>query len=158
MVLTYNVGTEPETMDPHLSTGLPEATIMLQIYEGLTRLNKDSLPDMVLVKSVDISEDDLTYTFQLHDDLVWSNGEPLTAADFELSWKRALDPELAADYAYMLYYIKGAEAYNIGEGSVNDVMVEALDEKTMQVTLEAPTPFFLSLCAFKLIIHFTSRP
>lgn len=149
MVLTYNVGTEPETMDPHLSTGLPEATIMLQIYEGLTRLNENSLPDLALAESVEISEDDLVYTFQLRDGLVWSNGEPLTAEDFELSWKRSLDPELAADYAYMLYYIGGAEAYNSGEGTADDVMVEALDDKTLQVTLEAPTPFFLSLCAFK---------
>ncbi|MDW7738634.1 MAG: peptide ABC transporter substrate-binding protein [Bacillota bacterium] len=149
MVLVHNVGTEPETMDPHLSTGVPEATIMLQIYEGLARLNNDSLPELALAESVEVSEDDLIYTFHLRDGLVWSNGEQLTAEDFELSWKRALDPELAADYAYMLYYIKGAEAYNTGTGSVDGVMVEALDEKTLQVTLEAPTPFFMSLVAFK---------
>ncbi len=149
MVLVFNVGTEPETMDPHLSTGVPEATMMLQIYEGLTRLNVDSVPEFALAESVDVSEDDLVYTFHLRDGLVWSNGEALTAEDFEVSWKRALDPELAADYAYMLYYIKGAEAYNTGAGSADDVMVEALDEKTLQVTLEAPTPFFMSLVAFK---------
>jgi oligopeptide transport system substrate-binding protein len=149
MVLTYNVGTEPETMDVHLSTGLPEATIMLQIYDGLTRLKSDSLPELALAESVDVSDDDLVYTFYLRDGLAWSNGDPLTADDFVFSWKRALDPELAADYAYMLYYIAGAEAYNAGEGSADDVMVEALDERTLQVTLEAPTPFFLSLVAFK---------
>jgi len=149
MVLTFNVGTEPETMDVHLSTGVPEATIMLQIYEGLTRLNKDSVPELALAESVDVSDDGLVYTFNLRDGLVYSNGDPLTAEDFVFSWKRALNPELAADYAYMLYYIKGAEAYNTGEGSAEDVMVEALDEKTLQVTLEAPTPFFMSLVAFK---------
>jgi oligopeptide transport system substrate-binding protein len=149
MVLTFNVGTEPETMDVHLSTGVPEATIMLQIYDGLTRLNADSVPELALAESVDVSEDGLVYTFNLRDGLVYSNGDPLTAEDFVFSWKRALDPELAADYAYMLYYIKGAEAYNVGEGSADDVMVEALDEKTLQVTLEAPTPFFMSLVAFK---------
>ena len=148
MVLVHNVGTELETMDPHLATGVPEMTTMLQIYEGLTRLNDDSLPELAQAESVDISDDELVYTFNLRDGLVWSNGEPLTAEDFELSWKRALDPELAADYAYMLYFIAGAEAYNAGEGSVDDVMVEALDDKTLQVTLEAPTPFFLSLAAF----------
>jgi len=149
MVLTFNVGTEPETMDVHLSTGVPEATIMLQIYEGLTRLNKDSIPELALAESVDVSDDGLVYTFNLRDGLVYSNGDPLTAEDFVFSWKRALNPELAADYAYMLYYIKGAEAYNTGEGSAEDVMVEALDEKTLKVTLEAPTPFFMSLVAFK---------
>ncbi len=149
MVLTFNVGTEPETMDVHLSTGVPEATIMLQIYDGLTRLNAESIPELALAESVDVSEDGLVYTFNLRDGLVYSNGDPLTAEDFVFSWKRALDPELAADYAYMLYYIKGAEAYNTGEGSADDVMVEALDEKTLQVTLEAPTPFFMSLVAFK---------
>jgi len=148
-VLTFNVGTEPETMDVHLSTGVPEATIMLQIYEGLTRLNKDSVPELALAESVDVSDDGLVYTFNLRDGLVYSNGDPLTAEDFVFSWKRALNPELAADYAYMLYYIKGAEAYNTGEGSAEDVMVEALDEKTLKVTLEAPTPFFMSLVAFK---------
>ncbi len=70
MVLTYNVSTEPETMDVHLSTGVPEATIMLQIYEGLTRLNNDSLPELALAESVDISEDNLVYTFHLRDGLV----------------------------------------------------------------------------------------
>ncbi len=149
MVLTFNVATEPETMDVHLSTGVPEATIMLQIYDGLTRLNAESIPELALAESVDVSEDGLIYTFNLRDGLVYSNGDPLTAEDFVFSWKRALDPELAADYAYMLYYIKGAEAYNTGEGSADDVMVEALDEKTIQVTLEAPTPFFMSLVAFK---------
>ncbi len=149
MVLTYNVSTEPETMDVHLSTGVPEATIMLQIYEGLTRLNSDSLPELALAESVDISEDDLVYTFHLRDGLVWANGDILTAEDFVFSWKRALDPELAADYAYMLYPIKNAEAYNAGEASADDLMVEALDEKTLQVTLESPTPYFLSLVAFK---------
>lgn len=148
MVLIHNVGTELETMDPHLATGVPEMTTMLQIYEGLTRLNNDSMPDLAAAESYEVSEDDLVYTFYLRDGFVWANGEALTASDFELSWKRALDPELAADYAYMLYYIKGAEAYNVGEGSADDVMVEALDEKTLQVTLEAPTPFFLSLVAF----------
>jgi oligopeptide transport system substrate-binding protein len=149
MVFRYNVGTEPETMDPHLSTGIPEATIMLQIYEGLTRLNEDGLPEPAMAETINVSDDGLVYTFSLRDGLMWSNGEPLTAEDFEKSWKRVLAPELAADYAYMLWYIKGAEAYNSGEGSVDDVMVTALDEKTLEVTLEAPTSFFESLVAFK---------
>ncbi|NMR89260.1 peptide ABC transporter substrate-binding protein, partial [Vibrio parahaemolyticus] len=81
-------------------------------------------------------------------DIYWSNGDPVTAQDFEFAWKSALDPELAADYAFQLYYIKGAEAYNSGEGTVDDVAVKALDDKTLEVTLETPTAYFLDLCAF----------
>ena len=148
MVIRYNVGTEPETMDVHLSTGIPEASIMLQIYEGLTRMDADGNPQPALAKSWDISPDGREYTFYLHE-TKWSNGEPVTAQDFVWSWKRALSPALAADYAYMLYAISGAEAYNSGTGSPGRVMVVAEDELTLKVTLEGPTPYFLSLVAFK---------
>lgn len=148
MVIRYNVGTEPETMDVHLSTGIPEATIMLQIYEGLTRMDALGQPQAALAKSWDVSEDKTEYTFHLRDSK-WANGESVTAHDFVWSWKRALDPELAADYAYMLYPIKGAEAYNNGTGSVDDVGIEAVDDHTLKVKLVGPTPYFLSLVSFK---------
>ena len=95
-----------------------------------------------------ISEDGLTYTFTIRDDAKWSNGDPVTAEDFEFTWKRALDPETAADYGTILYYIKGGEAFNTGEGTIDDVGVKALDEKTLEVTLEFPTAYFLELTAF----------
>jgi len=148
MVIRYNVGTEPETMDVHLSTGIPEASIMLQIYEGLTRMDADGHPQAALAKDWDISPDGKEYTFHLRESK-FANGDPVTAHDFEWSWKRALDPALAADYAYMLYPIKGAEAYNAGSGSLNDVGIEAVDDLTLKVTLVGPTPYFLSLAAFK---------
>lgn len=148
MLIRYNVGTEPETMDVHLSTGIPEATIMLQIYEGLTRMDADGHPQAALAESWDISPDGKEYTFHLRESK-WSNGEPVVAEDFVWSWIRALSPELAADYAYMLYAIKGAVAYNSGEGSVDDLGIEAIDDHTLKVTLEGPTPYFLSLVSFK---------
>ncbi len=148
MEIRYNVGTEPETMDVHLSTGIPEATIMLQIYEGLTRMDALGQPKAALAKSWDISEDKTEYTFHLRESK-WATGEPLTAHDLIWSWKRALDPELAADYAYMLYPIKGAEAYNSGKGSADDISIEAVDELTLKVKLVGPTPYFLSLVSFK---------
>lgn len=148
MVIRYNVGTEPETMDVHLSTGIPEATIMLQIYEGLTRMNALGQPQAALAKSWDISEDKTEYTFHLRES-TWANGEAVTAHDLVWSWKRALDPELAADYAYMLYPILGAEAYNAGEGSADDIGIEAVDDLTLKVKLVGPTPYFLSLVSFK---------
>ncbi len=94
-----------------------------------------------------ILKDGLTYTYTLRD-AQWENGDPVTADDFEYAWKWALDPENASDYAYQLYYIEGAEAYNTGEGSADDVAVTAVDEKTLEVNLVNPTPYFDELTAF----------
>ena len=147
MLIRYNVGTEPETMDPHLATGIPEATIYLQLYEGLTRMDVSGRPVAALAKDWDISADGTVYTFHLRESK-WSNGETLTAHDFVWSWKRSLDPDIAADYAYMLDPIKGATAYNAGEGSVDAVGIKALDDLTLEVQLVSPTPYFLSLTSF----------
>ena len=89
-VIRYNVGTEPQTLDPALMTGIPESTILLQMYDGLTRLDADNNPQAAIAESWDISEDGTEFTFHLREDAVWANGDPLTAADFEFSWKRAL--------------------------------------------------------------------
>ncbi len=101
-----------------------------------------------IAESYKISDDNLTYTFTIRDGALWSDGSPVTAHDFEFSWKRALNPELAADYAFQLYYIEGAEAYNSGTGTADDVKVKALDDKTLEVTLAAPTGYFTELTAF----------
>ena len=94
-----------------------------------------------------ISDDQKTYTFTLRD-AKWSNGDPVTAKDFEYAWKWALDPKNESQYAYQLYYVKGAQAVNEGKGSADDVGVKAIDEKTLEVKLENPTPYFLELTAF----------
>lgn len=100
-----------------------------------------------MAESWEVSEDGLTYTFKLRD-AKWSDGEPVKAQDFEFAWKRALDPTTAAEYAYQMYYLKGGEAFNSGEGSIDDVGVKAIDDKTLEVVLESPTPYFLELTAF----------
>src|SRR5690606_262528 len=89
----------------------------------------------------------------LREDAKWNNGDAITAQDFEYSWKRALDPNLIpkpSQYAYLLYYIQGAEAYNTGAGSADDVAVKATDEHTLVVTLSAPTTFFDSLLSMAI--------
>lgn len=144
--VVFNIGDNPETLDPALETGVPEMQITMNTFDGLTRLGPDNLPHPAIAESWDISDDGKVYTFHLRD-AKWQDGQPVTAYDFEYAWKRILDPNLIpepAEYAYMLYYIKNAEAYNTGvEGvTADDVGVKALDEKTLEVTLEAATPYF----------------
>jgi len=147
-ILRTNNSSEPGSLDPPLAQGTHESWVLDHIFEGLMKIDSNLRVVPGMAKEYKISEDQLTYTFILRDDIYWSNGDPVTAHDFEFAWKRALDPELAADYAYQLYYIKGGEAYNNGTGSRDDVAVKALDDKTLEVTLETPTPYFLELTAF----------
>lgn len=149
-VIRYNVGAEPKTLDPAKATGLPEGTIMMQLFEGLTRYDAKQEIKPGIAESWEISKDGLTYTFKLRD-AKWSNGDPVTAKDFVYSWLRVLDPNTASEYAYQLFYIKGAEEYNSGKGKKEDVAVKALDDKTLQVTLKAPAPQFLGLTAFQTL-------
>lgn len=124
-------------------------TILNNTLEGLYRLDKDNQPQPAMAKSVDISDDKLTYTFHLRDGIKWSNGDPVTAADFKYSWLKALDPETASQYAFIIaQFVKGAADYNAGKADASAVAVEAKDDKTLVVTLNQPTPFFLSLTAF----------
>ncbi|MGF7396060.1 peptide ABC transporter substrate-binding protein [Thermoanaerobacterium thermosaccharolyticum] len=148
-VLNLNLIQEPPTLDPQKATDVVSIDILTEILDGLTRYDKDGKikPGSGLAKSWDISNDGLTYTFHLRD-AKWSDGNPITAEDFEYAWKRALDPNTASQYAYQLFYIKGAEEYNSGKGSADQVAVKALDDKTLQVTLKAPTPQFLGLTSF----------
>lgn len=149
MVLRWNVsGGEPPSADPGLATDAVSFDIITANYEGLTRYGQDGKLVNGALESYVVSPDQLKYTFKLKKDLKWSNGDPLTAHDFEFAWKRNLDPKTAAEYAYQLYYIKGAEEFNTGKGKVEDVGVKAVDDTTLEVTLKAPTPFFYELTAF----------
>lgn len=155
---TYVSGPEPETLDPALLTGALEGRIVAALFEGLTQYHpKDLSPTPGIATHWDISEDGLTYTFHLRKSC-WNNGEPLTAHDFVYSWRRALEPETAADYAYQLYYIKNARQFN--EGTLTDfsqVGVRALDNYTLEVRLERPTAFFLDLTSFPTLMPVNRR-
>ncbi len=147
-ILKTNNSSEPGSLDPALAQGTHESWILDHTFEGLMKVDPNLKVVPGMAKEYKVSDDNLTYTFTLRDDIKWSNGDPVTAHDFEFAWKRALDPDMASDYAHQLYYIKGGEAYNTGAGSVDDVAVKALDDKTLEVTLEAPTAYFLELTAF----------
>jgi oligopeptide transport system substrate-binding protein len=133
-------------MNSVTTTDLYSARLLNNINEGLYRLDANDKPHPAMAKSVDISDDTLTYTFTLRDGIKWSNGDPVTAQDFEYGWMTLLNPDTAAEYAYLLYsFIKGAAAYNSGDGSAEDVGIKALDNKTLKVTLNGPYPFWLGL-------------
>lgn len=146
--LRYSAGTEPETLDPRKSTGSPEAIIETQIFEGLTTLSDKDAPLPAAADKWEISADGLVYTFHIRDAARWSNGDPVTAHDFEYAWKSALSPEFGSKYAYQLFYLKNGEAYNKGSRRADEVGVQAVDDHTLKVTLQRPTPYFLALTAF----------
>jgi len=142
-VLRYNMGTEPGTLDPTMATGVPAATAIMNCFDGLVRT--DPSGNELIPRAAerwDISPDGRTYTFHLRE-AVWSDGRPVTAHDFEYAYKRILDPSVAAEYALLLYYIEGAEEYNTGKAKdTSRVGAKALDERTLEVRLRAPAPFF----------------
>jgi len=146
-VLKMNLHSEPPTADPGLAEDTTSGAVVRATFDGLTRTDENGKPANSAAESVEVSEDLTTYTFKLRD-AKWSNGDPVTAKDFEFAWKRVLDPKTGANYAYQLYYIKNGEKANKGEAKLEDVGVKALDDKTLQVTLENPTPFFLELTSF----------
>ncbi|WP_431809472.1 peptide ABC transporter substrate-binding protein [Brevibacillus agri] len=146
-VLRMNMHSNPPTVDPGIAEDSTSGTISRAIFEGLTRLGKDGKVHVAAAESYTVSADGKTYTFKIRP-AKWSNGDPVTADDFEYAWKRALSPKTASNYAYQLYYLKGAEAYNKGTGTASDVGVKAIDAKTLVVELTNPTPFFTELTAF----------
>ncbi|WP_319402335.1 peptide ABC transporter substrate-binding protein [uncultured Anaeromusa sp.] len=146
--LRYVLEAEPATLDPAKSTAIPESLAELQLFEGLTRLDAKDRPLPGVATQWEISADGLRYIFHLRPDARWSNGEALTAHDFVYSWRRALDPETASENSYMLYALKNGQAFNEKEAAPEDVGVRALDERTLEVTLEKPTAYFLSLASF----------
>ncbi len=146
-VLHLGNGTEPQDLDPHIVTGVTENNIISALFEGLVSEHPKTLAPMPgQAKSWTISEDGLRYEFVLRENAKWSNGDPVTAQDFVWSWERILTPALGAEYAYQLYPVAGAEAFHKGEiTSFDEVGVRALGEKRLEVVLENPTPYFLSL-------------
>ncbi len=143
-------GTEPESLDPHIVTGIPEMRITKALFDGLIKLDpREARPIPALAERWDVSPDGRVYTFHLRTNAVWSTGEPITTADVVWSWMRALSPATAGDYAGQLFYIKGAEDwYNGKTKDPSRLGILALDDHTLRVELNAPLAFFPDLCAF----------
>ncbi|MCA8923975.1 MAG: peptide ABC transporter substrate-binding protein, partial [Planctomycetes bacterium] len=112
----FNNGAEPETLDPHLQTGVPEGRLGDALFEGLVSLHPKTLePVPGVAERWDLSDDKTVYTFHLRQNAKWSDGTPVDANDFFASWKRALTPATGSQYAYMYYAIRGAEEFNKGQ-------------------------------------------
>src|SRR5450756_112810 len=126
--VTYNLGAEPPGIDPGVTIGVPESTVEMQVFDGLTRLDSKDVPQPAMAKSWTISKDGKTYIFTLRD-ASWTNGTPVTAYDFEYAWKRALSPEAAAQSAYDMYYVYGGEAFNDSIKVGTKYYVQAVDAK-----------------------------
>jgi len=132
-VLTWNVGSEPKYLDPGLNAANDGGHVINNTFEGLLR-EVDGQIQPGIAESYTVSDDQLTYTFIIRD-AKWSDGQAITAHDFEYAWNRVLDPETASEYSWIF-----------DEANVDSF--KAIDEKTFEVTLKAPTPYFLGLTAF----------
>ena len=158
-VININWGAEPPSLDPGLATDTTSGDVITNIMDPLVKLDKNLEPVPNLAKSWTVSKDGTTVTFTLRDDGKWTNGDPVTAQDFEFSWKRTISPELAADYAYQFFGIVGASEYNACKSSCDalrdKVGVKALDDHTLQVKLTSPQPWFVQQVAHQsfLAVH-----
>lgn len=154
--MTFNNSTEVSTLDPARVTGTPEGRVIRCLFEGLTVKHPRTLEPLPgMAESWEISEDGLTYTFNIRRGAQWTNGDPVTAHDFVFSWERFLNPMTAAEYAYQLWYVVGAKEYTTEvdddgqpENDFSSVGIRAEGDHTLVVTLKNPTPFFMDLMGF----------
>jgi oligopeptide transport system substrate-binding protein len=147
-ILLIGNGSEPMSLDPHLVTGVPENRIISALIEGLISYHPTDAeePEPGVAEAWEHNEDYSVWRFRLRENARWTNGDPVTAGDFTYSWQRILSPALGSQYAEMLYVIRNARAFH--EGRIEDfgqVGVQAIDDRTLEVSLEGSTPHFLTM-------------
>lgn len=147
--ITFQMGGEPECMDPTLNDYSSGSYALQSLFRGLYKYAQDGSLVPALAESYEVSQDGCTYTFKVKEGLKWSDGTPLTARDFEYSWKRVLDPEAGSETAYTLYGIikNGYECFVERTVAVEDLPIKALDDTTLRVELIAPASYFVGLTA-----------
>ncbi len=145
--VVYNRGSaaDPESLDPHKTSTIYEANIIRDLFQGL--LVQDAKAELIpgAAESWTVSDDGLVYTFKMRQGATWSDGSPVTADDFVYSLQRMQDPATAAEYAEMLHVIKNAKEVNTGKAKPEEIGVKAVDASTLEITLNAPTPYFLEM-------------
>ncbi|HPU63445.1 MAG TPA: peptide ABC transporter substrate-binding protein [Mobilitalea sp.] len=146
--ITINISSEPPDMFSVTMTDTTSFTVLRHISENLVTLDENDNVKPGVAKDWTVSDDGLVYTFNLRDDMKWSNGEPVTAHDFVFAWTALLTPSFASDYAYFGYVFKNGEAYNNGEVGAEELGFKAMSDYQLEVTLENPTSYFLDTLAF----------
>jgi len=152
-VLNRGNDTDPSTLDHHRTSTVSEGNVLRDLYDGLTILSPQGEAIPGVASSWDISDDGTIYTFHLREDAKWSNGDPVTAGDFQFAFRRLMDPQTAAGYASLLFIIKNAQEIAGGNMPIETLGVVAIDDHTLTITLNAPAPYFL-----ELLTHQTGLP
>lgn len=143
-IFRYALAADPASFDPSLTHSIPDATICYNLYDGLYR---DVVGDIrpASAESYTVADDMVTYTFILRDGLLWSDGEPVRAQDFEYGIKRFLDPNTAAPMSYLGAVIKNGDKVSSGELPLDELGVKAIDDKTLEIVLDRPAEYFISM-------------
>jgi oligopeptide transport system substrate-binding protein len=149
--ITVNISSEPPEMFSVTTTDTTSFTILRHVIENLVMLDENDQVIPGVAKDWTVSDDGLVYTFNLRDDMKWTNGEPVTANDFVFAWKSLLTPSFAADYAYFGYIFKNGKAYNEGKVDADQLGFKATSDYVLEVTLENPASYFLSTLAFGVL-------
>ena len=153
-VFRRNNGAEPKSIDPQLAAESAGSNVIYDNFEGLTSADASGKTVPGVAEKWEVSDDGKTWTFHLRDNAKWSDGSPVTAADFVYAWRRAVNPATGSEYAFILYPVKNAEAIASGsEKNIEALGIKAIDERTVQIELENPTPYFLDLTT-----HYTTYP
>lgn len=151
-VITFTETSTIPGMDTTQETDTVSFNVMNNVFEGLYRINLEQMPEPAVASGYEMSEDGLVYTFDIREEAVWSNGDPVTANDFVFAWRKVLNPETLSPYADILSDIQNATRILDNEdelyGNVEELGVRAIDERTLEVTLEQPIPYFISLTTF----------
>ena len=149
--LNVMVETPVESLDPQIATDGTSFEVIANYTDGLMQMDADGKAVEALAESYEVSDDGTVYTFHIREDANWINGEPVTAADFVFAWQRAVDPDVASEYSYMLSdigQVKNAAEIIAGEKDKSELGVTAVDDKTLKVELNVPVSYFTSLMYF----------
>jgi oligopeptide transport system substrate-binding protein len=153
-IINVCIASEPETIDPQLNTAVDGAVMNSHFFEGLIKWVDDgngnaiNEPGMAESYEKTTDGDQVVYTFKMREDAKWSDGEPVTAQDFEYTWKRLIDPATAADYSYMIDMVVNANEILAGEKPASELGITAIDDSTLEIRLFYDCPYFIEVCAF----------
>jgi oligopeptide transport system substrate-binding protein len=154
--IKINIVQNPSSLDPRNADASITFTLSNMLYEGLTRISPQGDVTLAGAREVNVSEDGLTYIFNLRK-TKWSNDVEVTSHDYERAWKSMLTPSFSSPYIDVLYTMKNAKKAKEGKVSLNSVGVKALDDTTLEVTLEHPTPYFLELVSLPILFPINSK-